>query len=153
MKKIMFVCHGNICRSPMAEFVLKKMLKDEGVADSFLIKSCATSTEELGNDIYPPAKAELRRRGVPFSERAAVQLRSDDYSKYDLFIVMDDNNIRNIMRIFGKDPEFKIQKLMSYTERGGNVQDPWYSGDFGLAFRDIYDGCLGLLKEMINSGK
>ena len=149
MTKIMFVCHGNICRSPMAEFILKKMINDRGLGGEFFVASSATSTEEIGNSIYPPAKAELTARGVEFSrEKRAVQLAKSDYEKYDLFIGMDSANIQNINRIFGGDPEGKIHKLMDYTDRGGDVADPWYSDRFDIAFGDIYDGCEGLLNEL-----
>ena len=151
MKKIMFVCHGNICRSPMAEFIFKKMIKDRGVEESYFVLSSATSTEEIGNPIYPPAKAEMKRRGVEFSyEKRAVQLRSDDYDKYDLFVCMDSKNIRNIHYIFGSDPEGKVKKLMDYTGRGGDVSDPWYSDRFDIAFDDISEGCECLLELLEN---
>ncbi len=149
MKRIMFVCHGNICRSPMAEFVFKHLAREAGVSDSFAVASSATSTEEIwngiGNPIYPPAKDELRRRGIPFTDRRAVQLKKSDYGKYDLFIGMDSANIRNMRNIFGDDRDGKIKKLMEFTARGGDVADPWYSGNFDKAFRDIYDGCKALI--------
>ena len=149
MIRIMFVCHGNICRSPMAEFILKKMVRERGISDKFLIASSATSTEEIGNAIYPPAKAELSARGVEFSlDKRAVQLRKDDYDKYDLFVGMDSANVRNMNRIFGGDPDGKIRKLMDYTSRGGDVSDPWYSDRFDVAFNDIYEGCDCLLNEL-----
>lgn len=152
MKKIMFVCHGNICRSPMAEFIMKDIVRRQGIADKFVIASCATSTEEIwgdtGNPVYPPAKAELAKHGISCEGKRAVQLKKSDYDKYDLFIGMDSMNIRNMHRILGADPECKIRKLMEYTERGGDVADPWYSGRFDVAYRDIYDGCEGLLREM-----
>ena len=149
MKKIMFVCHGNICRSPMAEFIFKKMIKDRGIEADYLVLSCATSTEEIGNSIYPPAKAEMKRRSVEFSyDKRAVQLRRDDYEKFDLFVGMDSKNIRNMHVIFGSDPDGKIKKLMDYTGRGGDVSDPWYSDRFDVAFDDIYDGCKCLLDSL-----
>ncbi len=144
----MFVCHGNICRSPMAEFVFKKLAADAGRSDEFTVKSSATSSEELGNPIYPPARRELLRQGIPFSERTAVRLEKKDYSEYDLFAVMDTSNIRNAIRIFGEDSEHKIKRLMDFTSRGGDVADPWYTGNFELAFKDIYDGCTELLKQL-----
>lgn len=150
MIKIMFVCHGNICRSPMAEFIMKKLVKDSGLEDEFLIKSSATSTEEIwngvGNPVYPPAKAELQRHGIGCEGKRAVQLRKDDYSKYDLFIGMDSANIRNMHRILGGDPENKIHKLMDYTDRGGDVADPWYTRSFDITYRDVLDGCTKLLE-------
>ena len=149
MIKIMFVCHGNICRSPMAEFIMKKLVKESGLDDDFLIKSSATSTEEIwngvGNPVYPPAKAELQRHGIGCEGKRAVQLRSDDYGKYDLFIGMDSANMRNMHRIFGGDPENKIRKLMDYTDRGGDVADPWYTRSFDITYRDVLDGCTKLL--------
>lgn len=152
MKRIMFVCHGNICRSPMAEFIFKYLATKEGVSDSFVIASSATSTEEIwngiGNPIYPQARDELRRQGVPFTDRRAVQLKKSDYEKYDLFLGMDSANIRNMKNIFGGDHEGKIKKLMDYTSRGGDVADPWYSGKFDTAFRDIFDGCSALLDNL-----
>lgn len=152
MKKIMFVCHGNICRSPMAEFILKKMVAERGLESEYLICSSATSTEEIrngiGNPVYPPARAELGKHGIDPGTKRAVQLKSEDYSKYDLFIGMDSANIRNMYRILGGDPDGKIRKLMDYTGRGGDVADPWYSDRFDVAYRDIYDGCTGLLDEL-----
>ena len=152
-KKIMFVCHGNICRSPMAEFIFKKLVSDEGLCDSFEIKSSATSSEEIyrgvGNPIYPPARRELDRRGIPYENRHATQLVSTDYEKYDLFVGMDSANIRNMNRIFGTDKDSKIYKLMEFTSRGGDVADPWYSDRFDIAFDDIYEGCFALLKTLL----
>lgn len=152
MKKIMFVCHGNICRSPMAEFILKKMVAERGLESEYLICSAATSTEEIrngiGNPVYPPARAELGKHGIDPGTKRAVQLKSEDYGKYDLFIGMDSANIRNMYRILGGDPDGKIRKLMDYTDRGGDVADPWYSDRFDVAYRDIYDGCTGLLDEL-----
>lgn len=152
MHKIMFVCHGNICRSPMAEFILKKMVSERGIGSDFVIASSATSTEEIwgdiGNPVYPPAKAELFKHGIKCDGKRAVQLKSSDYEKYDLFIGMDSYNIRNMHRILGGDPKGKIHKMMDYTSRGGDVADPWYSGAFDVTYRDIYDGCEGLLKTL-----
>lgn len=149
MIRIMFVCHGNICRSPMAEFILKDMLKRRGWENRCRVASCATSTEEIwgghGSPMYPPAKAMLTAHGIPYTEREAVQLRRSDYDEYDLFIGMDGANIRNMMRILGGDPQGKIRKLMDFTDRGGDVADPWYSRNFEDAYRDIRDGCEGVL--------
>lgn len=146
----MFVCHGNICRSPMAEFIFKDMIKRLKIESEFSVASSATSTEEIwgsvGNPVYPPAKAELAKHGISCEGKRAVQLKKNDYDKYDLFIGMDSMNIRNMHRILGNDSEHKIHKLMDYTDRGGDVADPWYSGRFDVAYRDIYDGCEALLK-------
>ena len=151
--RMMFVCHGNICRSPMAEFIMKDLVAQKGLSDSFLIASCATSTEEIwngiGNPVYPPAAAELAKHGLRCDGKRAVQIRREDYSKYDLFIGMDSANIRNMHRIFGGDPEGKIRKLMDYTERGGDVADPWYSDRFDIAYRDIEEGCHALMKALL----
>ncbi|MDE5670042.1 MAG: low molecular weight phosphotyrosine protein phosphatase [Eubacterium sp.] len=153
MIRIMFVCHGNICRSPMAEFIFKDMVQKQGIAGDFVISSSATSTEEIwngiGNPVYPPAKAELEKHGLSCNGKRAVQLKSIDYNKYDYFIGMDSNNICNMIRIFGEDKDNKIRKLMDYTERGGDVADPWYSGRFDIAYRDIYDGCEGLFNQLV----
>ena len=153
MMRIMFVCHGNICRSPMAEFIFKHLLEEQGVSHLFYIASSATSTEEIwrgvGNPVYPPAKAELAKHGITCGGKRAVQLRREDYDMYDLFIGMDSTNIRNMYRILGDDAENKICKLMDYTTRGGDVADPWYSERFDIAYRDIYDGCFGLLQALM----
>ena len=153
MIKIMFVCHGNICRSPMAEFIFKDMIKKQKISHLFEVASSATSTEEIwngiGNPVYPPAKAELALHGISADGKRAVQLKASDYEKYDLFIGMDSANIRNMHRILGGDAEGKIHKLMDYTDRGGDVADPWYSDRFDIAYRDIFDGCKGLLEDIM----
>ena len=146
----MFVCHGNICRSPMAEFIMKKITEDAGLQDEFCIKSSATSTEEIwngkGNPVYPPAKAELKKHGILSDGKYAVQLKKNDYEKYDMFIGMDSANIRNMRRIFGNDKDEKIFKLMSFCGCGNDVADPWYSGDFETTYNDIFKGCKALLE-------
>lgn len=156
MIRIMFVCHGNICRSPMAEFIFKALAQREGMADSFTVASSATSTEEIyggvGNPVYPPANTELARHGIDCGDKRAVRLESGDYDKYDLFIGMDSANIRNMTRMLNGDPQHKIHKLMDYTDRGGDVADPWYSGDFTAAYRDISDGCRALLNKLKKQG-
>ena len=141
----MFVCHGNICRSPMAEFIAKHIVRSLNLENDYIIASSATSIEELGNPIYPPAKRELYRRGIPFSEREAVKLSPGDYAKYDLFALMDERNMRNIGRIFSGDPDGKIKKLLSFAGEDRDVFDPWYSGDFVAAFNDIAKGVIALL--------
>ena len=155
MVKIMFVCHGNICRSPMAELIFKKMVAERGISAEFEIRSSATSTEEIwngiGNPVYPPARAELAKHGISADGKRAVQLQRSDYDKYDLFIGMDSANIRNMHIILGGDPEGKIRKMMDYTSRPGDVADPWYSDRFDVAYRDIYDGCKALLEIIKNN--
>lgn len=148
----MFVCHGNICRSPMAEFILKKMIEEQGVAHKYFVASCATSTEEIwggvGNPVYPPARAELGKHGIDCGGKRAVQLQKADYEKYDLFICMDSRNVVNAKRIIGSDPQNKLCKLMDYTPRGGDVADPWYTERFDVTYRDVYDGCAALLSAL-----
>ena len=152
--RIMFVCHGNICRSPMAEFVLKKMLAERGMAHQWIVASSATSTEEIwngvGNPVYPPAKAELAKHGISCEGKRAVQLTRADYDKYDLFVGMDSANIRNMHRILGGDPQNKIRKLMDYTPKGGDVADPWYTRRFDVTYADVKAGCEGLLAELLH---
>lgn len=152
MKRILFVCHGNICRSPMAEFIFKDMVEKQGRAKEFFVASCATSTEEIwngiGNPVYPPAKAELAKHGISCGGKRAVQLRKTDYVNYDLLIAMDSNNLRNIHRMLGGDPQQKVRKLMDYTPRGGDVADPWYTDRFDIAYRDIEEGCRCLLEQL-----
>lgn len=149
MHKIQFVCHGNICRSPMAEFVMKKLVADKGLSDKFYITSAATSTEEIGNGIDYRARRQLIKMGIPFSDsKTAVQVSRLDYDKYDYFIVMDDWNARNINRIFLSDKEGKVHKLMSFTGSNADVDDPWYSGDFDKAYKDILAGCTALLQKL-----
>lgn len=153
MIKIMFVCHGNICRSPMAEFVLKDMVRHRGLENDFVIASSATSTEEIwngvGNPVYPPVKAVLEDHGIDPSGKRAVQLKASDYDKYDLFIGMDSANIRNMARILGEDKDNKIRKLMEYTGSNSDVSDPWYTRDFDRCYKDIYSGCEALLNSLL----
>ena len=149
MKKILFVCHGNICRSPMAEFVMKKMVRDAGAAEEFEIDSAATSTEELGNGVYPPARRILNAHGIDCSGKYARQITMRDYEYYDLLIGMDNANMRNMKRFFGGDPSGKLRMLMDYTETPGEVADPWYSGDFEQTWQDVNAGCSGLLDDLL----
>ena len=148
MKKILFVCHGNICRSPMAEFVMKDLVQKAGLSDHFYIESAATSTEEIGNEVYPPAKRKLAEHGISCKGKTARRMTRSDYQRFDLLIGMDDWNIRNMTRIAGGDPEGKIHKLLDYTARKGDVADPWYTGDFDATWRDVTEGCRELLKSL-----
>ena len=145
MVKVLFVCHGNICRSPMAEFVMKKLVSEAGMEEKFEIASAATSTEEIGNPVYPPARRKLAEHGIDCSGKTARQVTRMDYEKYDLLIVMDHNNLRNLQRMLGQDKENKIHLLMDYTDRPGEVADPWYTGDFEQTWMDVTEGCRGLL--------
>lgn len=149
MKKIMFVCHGNICRSPMAEYLFLDMVKKRNLDSLITAASSATSTEEIGNDIHRGTKAILTKYGIPFRRREATQLARSDYDKYDLFVGMDSANIRNLHRIFGSDPDGKIVKLLDFTDRGGDVADPWYTGNFEATYRDVTEGCEALLNHLI----
>ena len=154
--KILFVCHGNICRSPMSEFILKDMVEKRGIKDKFDIASAATSTEEIwngkGNSIYPPAQAELKKHGIGktaytnFSSKRARQVTKQDYNYYDYLLCADSSNIRNTIRITGPDTDNKIKLLLDYTDRkGSSIADPWYSGNFVDTYRDVVEGCEGFL--------
>lgn len=152
MKRIMFVCHGNICRSPMAEFIFRDMLRKQGRDGDFVVSSSATSDEEIwngiGNPVYPPAREELKKHGISCDGKRAVRLKKSNYDEYDHFICMDSNNVRNALRIFGSDRENKVCKMMDFTPRKGDVADPWYSDRFDVAYNDIYEGCMGLLEKL-----
>jgi len=153
MKKIMFICHGNICRSPMAEFVMKDLVKKAGLEDEFVIVSSAVSAEELGNHVYPPAKKVLEEHGISVGDKHAELLTRRDYDLYDLLIAMDTSNLRNIDRIIRSDPEGKVHLLMSYAGKSASVADPWYTGDFETAYNDIREGCEGLLRSLTQGRK
>ena len=148
MYKILFVCHGNICRSPMAEFVMKDIVKKAGRSDEFYIASCATSTEEIGNPVHHGTRRKLAEVGISCDGKRAVQLTKSDYNKYDYIIAMDEMNIRNIMRIIKSDPEGKVSLLLSHAGMSGSIADPWYTGNFDDTYRDILLGCKGLFKEV-----
>ena len=152
MNKILFVCHGNICRSPMAEFVMKHLVEEVGLADQFEIASAATSTEEIGNPVYPPARRKLAEHGIGCAGKTARQMTRDDYHYYDMVIAMDRNNLRNLRRMFGDDTEHKISLLMDHSRRPGDVADPWYTGDFEATWRDVLEGCKGVLQRYRASG-
>ena len=148
MIKILFVCHGNICRSPMAEFVMKRLVEEAGRADEFEIASAATSTEEIGNPVYPPARRKLAEHGISCAGKTARQLRRSDYDHYDLLIGMDQYNLRNMQRMCGGDPDGKIHLLLDYTDRPGDVADPWYTDNFDATWRDCLEGCTALLQTL-----
>ncbi|MGO5050388.1 low molecular weight protein-tyrosine-phosphatase [Dysosmobacter sp. Sow4_B12] len=149
MIKVLFICHGNICRSPMAEFVMKDLVRKAGADTEFFIASAATSTEEIGNPVYPPARRKLAEHGIGCAGKTARQLRREDYDRFDLLIGMDGANLRNMRRICGGDPEGKLSLLLDWTGRPGDVADPWYTGDFEATWRDVLAGCQGLLAALI----
>ena len=148
MVKILFVCHGNICRSPMAEFVMKDLVKKAGLTSQFQIASAATSSEEIGNPVYPPARRKLVEHGIPCGGHAARQRVNSDYEKYVLLIGMDKANLRDMYRICGGDFANKIHLLMDYTDHPGDVADPWYTEDFETTWKDVLAGCQGLLESL-----
>ena len=149
MKKLLFVCHGNICRSPMAEFVMKDLVKKAVLESQFHIESAATSREEIGSPVYPPARRKLAEHGISCEGHAARQLTNQDYEEYDLLIGMDQANLRSMYRICGGDFSDKMSLLMEHTDHPGDVADPWYTGDFEATWQDVLAGCQGLLKKLI----
>lgn len=149
MIKILFVCHGNICRSPMAEFVMKDIVNKAGMSDMFHIASCATSTEEIGNTVHYGTKRKLAEVGISCEGKRAVQLTKKDYDEYDMLIAMDEMNVRNIMRIIKSDPDNKVSLLMSYADENRSIADPWYTGNFDNTYSDILKGCTALFNELI----
>lgn len=153
MIKILFVCHGNICRSPMAEFVMKDLVNKKGVASEFYIASAATSTEELGNPVHYGTKNKLAQVGISTAGKYAVQMKRSDYQEYDYIIGMDRWNYRNMLRIAGKDKEKKISLLLDYTDHPRDVADPWYTGDFETTYQDVLAGCQGFWAYLKQQGK
>lgn len=146
--KILFVCLGNICRSPMAEFVMKDLAAKAGRSAEFTIASAGTSDEEHGNPVYPPARRKLMEHGIDPAGKTARQLRRSDYAEYDLLIAMERSNLRAMERLFGGDPEGKLHLLLDYTDRPGDVADPWFTRDFESTWRDVYEGCQKLLESI-----
>jgi protein-tyrosine phosphatase len=153
MIKILFVCHGNICRSPMAEFFMKDLVKKAGLEENFTISSAATSGEETGNGMHPSAKRKLLEHGIECGPKAARQLKMSDYGDYDHLIGMDGHNLQNMRRIFKKDPDGKIALLKDFAKSPGDIADPWYTGDFDRTFRDIEEGCKALLQRLLSERK
>ena len=149
MIKILFICHGNICRSPLAEFVMKDLVNKKGLSDSFYIESAGVSSEEFGNPIYPPVKRILDRKNIPYGNKRANTVKKDDYNNFDFLICMDQSNLRNLSRIVSSDTENKIYRLLDFTNSPSDVADPWYSGDFSATEYDIDRGCEALLNYII----
>ena len=153
MIKVLFICHGNICRSTMAEMVLKHLVRERGLADLFYIDSAATSREEIGNGVHYGTRRKLAEVGIPCEDHRARQVTKKDYEKFDYLIVMDSNNVRNLNRIIGGDPDGKVYKLLDFTERpGASIADPWYTGNFDETYRDVLEGCEGFLKKVSENG-
>lgn len=148
MTRILFVCLGNICRSPMAEYVMRDLVRRAGLEEQIQVASAATSREELGNPVYPPARRKLAEHGIACEGHSARQMTAADYDRFDLLIGMDQNNLRNMNRICGGDPQHKLRMLMDYTDRPGEVADPWYTGDFERTWQDVLAGCQGLLEQL-----
>ncbi len=153
MIKILFICHGNICRSPMAEFIFRDMVAKRGLAAEFSIASAATSREEIGNPVYPPAKRKLKEHGIDPAGKTARQMTAQDYKDYDYLLAAERYNIRNMERITGGDPQHKIFRLLDFSDRPRDIADPWYTGDFDEAWDDIVEGCQAFLKWLEKEGK
>ena len=152
MHRILFVCHGNICRSPMAEFIMKQKVEERGIEEYFYIESCATSSEEIGNPVYPPAKQVLQRRGINCSAKRARKITKGDYERFDYIVCMDSKKLRNLKLMFPNDNGKKISKILSFAGIDRDVADPWYSGDFSATEEDVCVGCEAILKYIEKSG-
>lgn len=153
MIRVLFVCHGNICRSPMAEFVLKDMVKKRRIADKFCIASAATSTEEIGNPVHYGTRNKLQQVGISCKGKYAVQMKKSDYNNYDYILGMDSWNMRNMMRILRSDPEGKVKLLLDYSDSPRDIADPWYTGNFEVTYSDIVEGCEAFLAYLERNGK
>ena len=152
MIKVLFICHGNICRSPMAEFLFRDLAEKAGLSDRVRVASAATSAEEIGNPVYPPARRKLAQLGISTDGKTAVQLTRQDYDRWDYLIGMEHYNLRNMLRIFGGDAQGKLRLLLDFTDRPGEIDDPWYTGDFDAACSEILRGCEGLLSHLRRTG-
>jgi protein-tyrosine phosphatase len=153
MTSILFVCHGNICRSPMAHFVMQQLVEELGVEKDFFIDSKATSTEEIGNPPYPPARRKMQQMGIRQLPHRASQIEASDYERFDFIVGMDSANIRNMKWMFGGDPQKKISRLRDYSDGGGDIADPWYTGDFDTTYAQVIEGCRGLLRLVLGKNK
>ena len=152
MKKILFVCHGNICRSPMAEFVMKHLVREAGLADKILVESKALHRDEIGRDTHRGTREVLRAHNIPFEKRRATLMTAADYNAFDIIIGMDTENMNDLDRLTGGDPDRKVRRLLSYSGEERDVADPWYTGNFDVTYRDVDAGCHALLKELIKNG-
>ena len=148
MIKILLICHGNICRSVMSEFIMRDLVANRGLSDRIQVASAATSREEIGNDMYPPAKRKLDKEHIPYTRRHARQVTKSDYDEYDLLLCMEQYNILNLKRIIPYDPEHKIHLLLDYTDNPRDISDPWYTDDFDTAYDDIVEGCQAVLEHL-----
>lgn len=150
MTKILMICHGNICRSTMAQFVMQDLVRKAGMEDEFYIESAATSREEIGNDTHPGTKRKLTEVGVPFTKRRARQVTKQDYDEYDYLVIMDEENQWGLNRIIGSDPEGKVFKLLEFAGKDRDIADPWYTGNFDDTYDDVVEGCEAFLTYLEN---